>query len=417
MLFLALAVAVALVGGLAPAVSSAVLGVAILNYWFTPPLYTWKIAQTEHVLALVVFALVAAGVSSVVDLAARRGKQAARAQAEAETLSGLAASLLRGEDSVAAVLARLKETFGLRQVEVVEACEDGSWRRLGVSGDGEGPPSEQLPLSPTTVLRLDGGDVRPEDRRVLESFAAHTTVVLERERLRARAAETQRLEEGVAIRTALLAAVSHDLRTPLASIRAASSSLVLPGMVWTDADRTQMLGTIEESAGALQRLVDNLLDLSRLQAGVVQPLLQPVSLDEIVPQALDGVPPDAVRVDVPDDLPLLLTDAGLLERVIANVVQNAVRYSAEAPDLVVIAADASEDAVTVRVVDRGPGVPEAAKARMFEAFQRVGDVPAGSGVGLGLAVARGFASAVSAELEATGTPGGGLTMVLRVPRA
>ena len=418
-LFLGLAVAVALVGGLTPALTAAILSVAVLNYWFTPPLYTWKVATPEHLIALAVFGLVAVAVSSVVDLAARRSEQAARSRAEAETLSRLAASVLRGEDSVAAVLRQLRTTFAVPRVELLERDGEG-WTCTAGSGDaaaGPAAPHQEIALSPALKLSLSGGRLSEDDRRVATAFATHTALVLEREQLRARASEAQRLEEGLAIRTALLAAVSHDLRTPLAAIKAAASSLRLPGVAWSSADRAELLATVEDSTDVLQRLVDNLLDLSRLQTGVVRPVLSPVALDEVVLQAVEAVPADRLELAVPDDLPLVRTDAGLLERVIANVVENAVRHAAASRQPVYVTARASSDRVVLCVVDHGPGVPDAAKSRMFEAFQRVGDAPAGSGTGLGLAVARGFTEAMNATLSAEDTPGGGLTMVLVVPTA
>ena len=419
-LFLGLAVAVALVGGLAPALTAAALSLAVLNYWFTPPLYTWKVAAPEQLIALAVFALVAVAVSSVVDLAARRSEQAARSRAEAETLSRLAASVLAGEDSVAAVLRQLRATFDVARVELLE-LDGAGWACVAASGDVDGarlsPESQEIALSPTLKLSMRGRLLSEDDRRVATAFATHTALVLERERLRALAGEAQRLEEGLAIRTALLAAVSHDLRTPLATIKTAASSLRLPGVDWSRSDRSVLLATVEDSTDTLQRLVDNLLDLSRLQAGVVRPILLPVALDEIVLHAVESIPGNRLDVDVPDDLPLVRTDAGLLERVIANVVENAVRHAAHAPQPVAIRARTASDQVVLYVVDHGPGVPDAAKARMFEAFQRVGDAPAGTGTGLGLAVARGFTTAMNATLTAEDTPGGGLTMVLVMPAA
>jgi two-component system sensor histidine kinase KdpD len=420
-LFLGLAVAVAIVGGLVPALTVATLSVAALNYWFTPPLYTWKVARAEHIIALAVFALVAVAVSSIVDLAARRSEQAARSRAEAETLSQLAASVLQGEDSVAAVLRQLRAAFDVTHVELLE-LNGARWGCVAGLGDAQEdqPPSsgsQEIPLSATLKLSLRGGQLSGDDKRLATAFAAHTALVLERGRLRARASEAQRLEEGLAIRTALLAAVSHDLRTPLALIKAAASSLRLPGVEWSPADRAELLATVEDSTDTLQRLVDNLLDLSRLQTGVVRPMLRPMALDEVVLQAVEAVPLSRLDLDVPEDLPLVLTDAGLLERVIANVVENAVHHAAHARQPVTITARAWTDHVVLRVVDHGPGVPDAAKARMFEAFQRVGDAPAGTGTGLGLAVARGFTTAMNATLTAEDTPGGGLTMVLAMPKA
>jgi two-component system sensor histidine kinase KdpD len=272
-------------------------------------------------------------------------------------------------------------------------------------------------LDDRLTLALRGRALPAEQQRVLAAFAAQAAQVLERERLREVAAEADRLAEGNRIRTALLAAVSHDLRTPLAGIKAAASSLLEPDLDLSPEDRSELLTVIEEGIDRLDRLVANLLDLSRLQTKVVQPYARAVSLDEVVPAAIDGVPGgDAVRLDVPEALAPVVADPGLLERVIANVVENAVKHTPPGTEITVTAS-ALRDRVELRVVDRGRGVPDADKERIFAPFQRLGDAPAGTGVGLGLAVARGFAEAMDGTLVPEDTPGGGLTMVLSLPCA
>jgi two-component system sensor histidine kinase KdpD len=328
---------------------------------------------------------------------------------------------LRGENTVVAVLGRLRETFGMVSVTLLERDDERSpWRQVAASGSSPcSTPEEadvEVSVSTTLALAMRGRVLPADDRRVLEAFAAQAAVVLDRERLRQRAGEVRQLEQDNSIRNALLAAVSHDLRTPLASIRAAVSSLRQSDVMWSPDDEAELLETVENATGRLERLIDNLLDLSRLQAGVVRPLSRRVSLDEIVPRALEGIPGERVRIDVPETLPLVYTDPGLVERSIANIVENAVRYSpADVP--VAVTASALGPAVELRVVDRGPGVPDETKPRMFEPFQRLGDTPAGDGVGLGLAVASGFVDAVGGMLLAEDTPGGGLTMVVSLPTA
>jgi len=421
MLFLALTVGVALLGGLWPALTCAVFGSLLLNYYLTPPVHTWTIADPANALALVVFVLVAVAVASVVDVAARRTVQAAHSQAESETLSVLAGSILRGENTVVAVLGRLRETFGMTSVALLERADDRSpWQQVAASGSSPYKVPEEadveVSVSSTLALAMRGRVLPADDRRVLEAFAAQAAVVLDRERLWQQASDARQIEQGNAIRTALLAAVSHDLRTPLASIRAAVSSLRQTDVTWSADDEAELLETVESATGRLERLIDNLLDLSRLQAGAVRPLTRRVSLDEIVPRATEGIPCDRIRIDVPETLPLVATDPGLVERSIANVVENALKYSP--PDsLVLVTASALGPTVELRVVDRGTGVPDDAKERMFDAFQRLGDTPAGDGVGLGLAVARGLVNAVGGALVAEDTPGGGLTMVVSMPTA
>ncbi|GGU99659.1 hypothetical protein GCM10010275_43230 [Streptomyces litmocidini] len=208
-----------------------------------------------------------------------------------------------------------------------------------------------------------------------------------------------------------VAAVSHDLRTPLAGIKASASSLRSDDVEGSEEDRAELLANVEEDADRLDRLVGNLLDVSRLETGTVTGVLRQTDLDAVVPTALVGVPDDSVELDVPETLPMVVVDRGLLDRAVADVVENAVQYSpAGTPALV--AASAPAGRVELRVVDRGPGVPDEAKDRIFGAFQRYGDAPRGAGVGFGLAVARGFVEAMGGTVTAEDTPGGDLTMTV-----
>ncbi|GAA2249011.1 sensor histidine kinase KdpD [Streptomyces atrovirens] len=424
LLFLSLTVAAALLGGLLPALASAAVGSLLLNWYFTPPVRTFTIADPENIVALAVFVGVAVSVASVVDLAARRTEQAARLRAESETLSFLAGSVLRGETGLEALLERVRETFAVDSVALLEReGETAPWSCAGSAGASPavGRPEEadvDVPVGDHMALALSGRVLPASDRRVLAAFAAQAAVVLDRQRLQSQADQARDLAEGNRIRTALLAAVSHDLRTPLAGIKASVSSLRSDDVAWSEEDRTELLAAIEEGADRLDHLVGNLLDMSRLQTGTVTPLIREVDLDEVVPLALGDIPePETtVTLDIPELLPMVTTDKGLLERVVANVVENAVKYSPPG-EPVLVAASALADRVELRVVDRGPGVPDEAKDRIFSPFQRYGDAPRGNGVGLGLAVARGFAEATGGTLRAEDTPGGGLTMVLSLPAA
>jgi two-component system sensor histidine kinase KdpD len=422
LLFLAVTVAAALLGGLLPALASAAVGSLLLNYFYTPPLHRWTIADPKNIVAIVIFVGVGVSVASVVDLAARRTHQAARLRAESEILSFLAGNVLRGETGLEELLERVRETFGMESAALLERAGDvAPWTCAGRAGLG--PPVQRpdeadvdVPVGDHMALALTGRVLPAEDRRVLAAFAAQAAVVLDRRRLQEEADRARALAEGNRIRTALLAAVSHDLRTPLAGIKAAVSSLRSDDVAWSEEDQAELLEGIEEGADRLDHLVGNLLDMSRLQTGTVTPLIREVDLDEVVPMALVGVPEDGIELDVPETLQMVAVDPGLLERSVANLVENAVKYSP--PDkAVLVAASAIADRVEVRVVDRGPGVPDDAKERIFEPFQRYGDAPRGAGVGLGLAVARGFVEAMGGTLDAEDTPGGGLTMVLTLRAA
>ncbi|MEI5525681.1 sensor histidine kinase KdpD [Streptomyces brasiliscabiei] len=424
LLFLALTVAAALLGGRFPALASAAVGSALLNWFFTPPVRTWTIADPKNVVAIAVFFAVAVSVASVVDLAARRTQQAARLRAESEILSFLAGSVLRGETSLEALLERVRETFGMESVALLERESDAEpWTCAGNVGprqvvDRPEAADVDMPVGDHMALALSGRVLPAEDRRVLAAFAAQAAVVLDRQRLKHEADQAKELAEGNRIRTALLAAVSHDLRTPLAGIKAAVSSLRSDDVAWSEEDQAELLEGIEDGADRLDHLVGNLLDMSRLQTGTLTPLIREIDLDEVVPMALVGIPDpeSSVVLDIPETLPMVAVDKGLLERSVANVVENAVKYSPD-NEPVTVSASALADRVEVRVVDRGPGVPDEAKDRIFEPFQRYGDTPHGAGVGLGLAVARGFAEAMGGTLTAEDTPGGGLTMVLTLPAA
>ncbi|MGW7458452.1 DUF4118 domain-containing protein [Streptomyces sp. NPDC054797] len=430
LLFLALTVAAALLGGLWPALASAAVGSLLLNYYFAPPLHRFTVSDPRNIVAISVFFGIAVSVASVVDLAARRTHQAARLRAESEILSFLAGSVLRvgvhpaqpgGETALDALLERLRETFAMESVALLERAGDVEpWTRAASVGPRpvERPEDADvdMPIGDHMALALSGRVLPAEDRRVLGAFAAQAAVVLDRQRLVGQAEEARRLAEGNRIRTALLAAVSHDLRTPLASIKASVSSLRSADVEWSEEDRAELLEGIEDGADRLDHLVGNLLDMSRLQTGTVTPLIREIDLDEVVPMALGGVPEGSVALDVPETLPMVAVDPGLLERTVANVVENAVKYGP--PGLpVLVAASFLGDRVEVRVVDRGRGVPDEAKDRIFAPFQRYGDAPRGAGVGLGLAVARGFAEAMGGTLTAEDTPGGGLTMVLTLRAA
>jgi two-component system sensor histidine kinase KdpD len=421
LLFLTCTVAAALLGGLLPALASALVGSALINYYFTPPVHTLAIADSENIVALVVFAAVGAAVASVVDLAARRTQQAARLRSEAEILSHLAGSVLRGERSLDALLERVRETFAVESVALLEREDDpAAWTRVASVGPLTCSRPEdadvEVPVSDRLSLALVGRVLPASDQRVLSAFAAQAAAALDRQRLEDQAEQAQRQAEGNRIRTALLAAVSHDLRTPLAAIKASVSSLRSDDVAWSPQDEAELLESIEDGADRLDHLVGNLLDMSRLSTGTVTPLLGETDLDEVVPLALVGVPDGSVVLDIPESLSMVDADPGLLERAAANIVENAVKYSPPGTK-VLVAASALGNRVELRVVDRGPGVPDDAKETIFEPFQRHGDRPRGNGVGLGLAVARGFAEAMGGTLAAEDTPGGGLTMVLTLRAA
>jgi two-component system sensor histidine kinase KdpD len=433
LLFLVAVVGVALVGGLYPALFAAVAGFLLLNYYFTPPFHRLTVAERENLLALVAYVVVAVAVSTVVDLESRRTREAARAAADAEVLFTLAGNVIRGEHALATLLERLRQTFALSSVTLLERAPDaplmpdrqhdpGSWRIVACVG---GPPcaspdegDTDLLIDDELTLALRGRTLPAADRRVLEAFAAQAAAALRQQRLTEQAEQARPLAEADRMRTALLSAVSHDLRTPLASAKAAVESLRSREIVWTDEEREELLATAHESLERLDRLVANLLDMSRLQAGALGMSAQPLAVGEVVPRALDDLGQAAAGVDirVPPGLPDILADPALLERVLVNVIANAVRYSPSGAR-VLVTASAHADWVELRVIDRGPGIPPRDRDRVFLPFQRLGDRDNDTGVGLGLALSRGLTEAMGGQLVADDTPGGGLTMIITLPAA
>ncbi|GAA0729984.1 sensor histidine kinase KdpD [Dactylosporangium roseum] len=416
--FLVLTVGIALVGGLYPALLAAVGSFLLLNYFFIPPLHRFTVAEQENLFALSAFVMVAIAVATVVDLAARRTREAARAGAEARTMSTLAGSVLHGDRPLPALLERVRESFGLECVTLLERVEAG-WQVAASAGNRpcltpeEGQTEVSVDVGLSLVLR--GHPLPAADRRLIEAFAAHAAIALRQQRLGEQAAVADSLAEVDRLRTALLSAVSHDLRTPLASAKAAVGSLRSDDVAFSAADREELLATAEESLDKLTRLVTNLLDMSRLQAGALAMTLQAVDVADAVPRAVDDLGA-AVRIGVPDDLPEVHADPALLERILVNVLANALRYSpADTPPTV--AASEHAGRVEIRVVDHGPGIPAADRDQIFQPFQRLGDRDNTTGVGLGLALSRGLAEAMGGTLTPDDTPGGGLTMTLTLRTA
>jgi two-component system, OmpR family, sensor histidine kinase KdpD len=413
LVYLVAVVTITVIGGFWPAVLASVASSLLLNWYFTEPIHTFTIQQPRELLALLLFVTVAVAVSSVVHLAARRAVQAARAREEAASLLELAQTVLGGADSPAAVLDHLTRSHG-GKAELQERVA-GRWIRAASSRvDGSLPTASRIDIRDDLTLLVTGQAISATPA-LLAGYAAQAAAALDRERLRTQAAQSEALAEGNRMRAALLAAVSHDLRTPLASIKASVSSLRQTDVEWSEADQADLLATIEQNADRLDALIGNLLDMSRLHTGSLQPFLRPTAIDEVAPAALLGLD-DCLRLEmaVPDGFPLVLADPGLLERVLANLFSNALRHSSAArpPEL---HAELADDVVLLEVVDHGQGVPDEQKERIFEPFTRIGDrYP---GVGLGLAVAKGFAEAMGGRIMAKDTPGGGLTVRIALPAA
>ncbi|WP_044380642.1 sensor histidine kinase [Streptomyces noursei] len=446
LLFLLTVLGVACIGGVVSALLASVTTSLLLNYYFLPPVGEFTFAGANVVVAQAAFTTVAVTVAAIVDRSLRLGRRAARATAEAETLTSLAGGILRGDRAVPALLERTRETFGMDRIELRPRVQTGepSWPSrvadtvatvaTGATGaadpvrgpaaaDGAGADHRtEVAIGDDSVLVLTGRRLPASEHRVLTTFAAHLTAAVERARLAETAAEVEVVKAANRMRTALLAAVGHDLRTPLAGSWAAISSLRSRDVEFSAEDRDELLATAEESLAKLSRLVDNLLDMSRLQAGALAPHREPVALADVLAAALDTLPdspPQASGRVVArglEEAPDALADPPLLERVIANLVSNAVRHS-PAGRPVTIGASALAGRVELRIIDRGPGIQLPDRERAFEPFQRLGDTDNTTGLGLGLALSRGLTEAMGGTLVPEETPGGGLTMVVSLPAA
>jgi two-component system sensor histidine kinase KdpD len=415
-------VAVALVGGLAPALAASILGFLTANFLYIPPERSLHIGRPSDVLTLVVFIIVASVVSVLVDRLARRTAEVAQERAAVEALARLAQSTaILDADALDRLVGELRTTLALDAVAVL-APDGDSWRVEASAGEplpatpGQGSYSAELAGGATLVVV--GPTLAAESRRLLSAFVAQVRLAQAALALQVEATRAEALAEANDLRNALLAAVSHDLRAPLANIKLAATSLTSSDVKWDAEDVDSFARTIDAEADRLTALVVNLLDMSRLQTGMlgVQPV--PTAPAEVVYAALASLSGDtsAIDVDAPDDLAMMSTDPALLERALANVIRNALDWAPEGSRVHVEAARV-EDRIDIRVIDQGAGVPRDQRETVFRPFQRLGDGGRASlqGTGLGLAVARGFCDAMGADISIDDTPGGGTTVTISVP--
>ncbi|MCA0294681.1 MAG: DUF4118 domain-containing protein [Actinobacteria bacterium] len=415
-IFLLATVVVALIGGVVPAVVAAVVSSLLLNWFFVPPVGTLTVANPENTLALVVFVLVGVLVALIVHRNARRTEQALAAQQESAALAELSHSLLGSTDQLPLLLHSAVDMFGVRAAGIIHRPAIGTPEVVASVGDLDVlAPSDHEDAGEAHELILQPPGLAAGRRRLFAAFGAHAGAVLQRQELLRSSLAAAELARDNAARTALLSAVSHDLRTPLAGIKAAIGSLRSAEVTWSAEDEEELKEAIEESADRLEALVGDLLDMSRLQAGALVAHCRPTDLGEVIPGTLATLAdPGRTSWEIEPDARYVFADAGLLDRVVANLTENALRYQLES-EPVLVRASRVADRVEIRVIDTGVGVPEGDHERIFLPFQRQGDVPAGNGLGLGLAVARGLAEAMGGRLAAESTPGGGLTMVVTLP--
>lgn len=425
-LFVVGVLVVALLGGIAPAVLSALLSGVLLNYFLLAPRGDFAIAEHDAAVTEVVLLLVAVAVAALVDSTAKRSREAGRASREAELMTLFAGSVLRGAD-LDSLLERVRETYTQRSVSLVRVPSGAAAPEQPevVASVGENP-CMSVALADTAIdvgdnefwMLMAGRQLASRDRRVLSVVARQAAGLVRQEELAVEAGRADAVMRTDELRRSLLSAVSHDLRTPLAAAKAAVSSLRADDVAFSPDDTAELLATVEESVDQLTGLVGNLLDSSRLAAGVIRPELTKVYLEEVVQRSLIGIGKrsnifrrnglDQVKVEVGPTV--AMADAGLLERVLANVIDNALRYASAS--VVRVTAGQVGDRVLINVADEGRGLPRGGELHVFDPFQRLGDRDNTSGVGLGLSVARGFTEAMGGTISATETPGGGLTMVV-----
>lgn len=450
LLILASVVGIALVGGIGPALLAAPVGFLVLNYFFTTPRASLVVGRPQDLIDLVVFVWVAVAVAVVVDRSARRTREAAAASADAQALADITGRMVTSRDPLGALLEHLRETFDLKAVSLFEHAAGGpdeedrgaraseDWVLIADVGDSSCQTQDeghaQIPIDAHLMLVLGGRSLPAGARRILEAYGAQVGVALRQRRLAAQAETAAALSQTDRMRTALLATVSHDLRTPIAAAKAAVTSLRSTEVQFDERDRRELLTDADEALDLLTRLISHLLDMSRLQTGSLGINPVPVDLADAAWAATAEIGPAAGSVEIriegggaADDLsgsaderdphagsppaPEIEADPALLQRVLVNLIQNAIQHSpADRPPHVMIGGSRTE--AVLRVVDHGPGVDEDQREQIFLPFQRLGDTDNTTGVGLGLALSRGLTEAMGGTLHPEDTPDGGLTMRL-----
>jgi two-component system, OmpR family, sensor histidine kinase KdpD len=403
---------VAVFWGTALAAAVAVASMLAFNWFFLPPYHTFQLRDGTNWLALAVYLAIAFAVSALAARARTRRDDAEQRRAEAHALAEAALDLLRGrtlEEEVGQLAALTAGVLGLDAA------------RLELGKQPAQPGERALPveagLRSVATLFVDEG-ARLDDAvrgRFLPSLAALLAVVVERSRLEAEAVEAETLRRSDALKTALLRSVSHDLRSPLTAILASADALASRELALEEGDRAGLAETIHGEATRLDHVVEQLLDLSRLEAGAVEPHRELWHVDELVGRALGGLGSAASRVQlqIEPDTPPVEVDAAQVERVLANLVDNALHYS-PAHTRVLVRAEPGGTELRIHVVDRGPGLPAEERDALFQAFRR--GTATAHGSGLGLAIARGFAEANGGRLWAQDDPAGG-HLVLSLPLA
>jgi two-component system, OmpR family, sensor histidine kinase KdpD len=420
LLYMVLVTGIAVLGGRIAALASAVTSALAANFFFVEPRFTLNVADVDDVVSLVVFVAVATVIGVLVDRVATAAANSHRARAEAELLAR-GAAVIAGDPNPAESLLRIVADTMRMSGAALSETSGGCERDLAVVGHADGTcPRIDLRPSPdgsTRALRVCGRALTADDRRILLAIGDQLVVALDGQSARIEARRSQELAAIDHARTALLRAVSHDLRTPLATIKAMASGLLDDSVRWQPEHIREAHVVIDQEADRLNQLIGNLLDASRLETGALAVTLSPTHVADAVAGALRTLsgPVDAIEVRIADEVPAVLADRSLLERAIANLIDNARRHSpAGAP--VTVTAEPIGDHVHLCVADRGPGIPLERRDDVRAPFQRLDDRSV-DGVGLGLSIVDGFVRAMGGSMILDDTPGGGLTVTLTLTPA
>lgn len=427
LLYLLAVVAAEVVGHLYPALFAAGLSFVLLDYFFTPPVHTFRVNKAEDLLVLAIFLMVAAAVSAALSAALEQRARAEAREHQVGALYNVTSRLLSGAglDVVLVDLAgSLRRLYELRGCRIVVLDAEGREVERASSGVVDGDVlSVPLVAHGSAVGKIEmagapAGGIGGTEQAVLETFAGQLAMAIERARLGQEAAGARLEADASRTRAALFSSVTHDLRTPLASITASASSLLDEGVPFSGEQRQELLRTILEESQRLNRLVGNLMDLSRLRAGALAPSKDAIPFDDLVSAVVGRLRPQLegrpVRVQLREDIPPVPMDVVQMDQVLTNLLENATRFSPAGSEIVLTAVR-WQDQVEVRVADHGPGIPSAERSQVFDEFYRKDVDGRRGGTGLGLAIARAIVTAHGGSIWIEDTPGGGTTVGFRLP--
>ena len=392
-----------------------------LNYLFTPPFHTLKISNKDDLIALLAFLLTSITASIILRKLEIRTAKLTQLSKEGLFLSSLATDIIRGHNSIDEILNNSKSTFGIAELAIVR--EDPSLQPDevhviygSISKVTSDTADSQFVLNSEYALLANPPIIDPELRNLVTTFGSQILILLERQLLEENEKELSEIRQADQMRVALLNAVSHDFRGPLASSKAAISSLLNKEVSWTQEDQRELLNSASHSLDQLNHLVENLLDMSRLEAGAIFLNWRNVGIEDAVSGAIKSLksPTDLIEISIDSELPPIKGDPILLERVIGNLLENALRFNPKDRSIT-IAAFQVEERIEMRIIDHGPGLSTKDKSRIFTPFQRLGDRDNSTGVGLGLAIVKGFSELMNGRISIEETFQGGLTVVLSFP--